>query len=280
MTEGFAAIPNWIIRDVPELTVYDIAVYVALSTHTGHGGITPSHPTIAREARCSERQARKALKHLEELGLIGWEQQRTRTRGQTSNRYILLPHGEDYRHEVPPPPAQHAAPPGTPDRGAPARGADEEEPLEEEPMKKSSSHAKTKPHPMPEGWKPNEGHQEYARQHGLSVFDEYGRFAAWAEANGKEYVNWDAGFRTWLMKAKDYGRGRAGTPPIGHGAGGSTSAPLAVVTAVVTDEQRAEGRRAYEERWRREQAELAERDAEAARLNALADERHRQRNQQ
>lgn len=139
MTEGFAAIPNWIIRDVAELTIYDVAVYVALSSHTGPGGITPKHETIAAEARCSERQARKSLKHLEELGLIAWKGRRS-TQGRTSNEYFLLPHGDaargavtdQTRHTVP-------SPTGTPDRNQPAPRADEEEPLQEEPKKKRSS---------------------------------------------------------------------------------------------------------------------------------------------
>lgn len=95
--EGFAAVPNWMIRD-GSFDGYEIAVYTALASHTGPGGIRPSQATLAREARCSERKVRDTLQKLIERGVI--EVVRRRRRGSGAGRhgaltdgYRLLPHG-------------------------------------------------------------------------------------------------------------------------------------------------------------------------------------------
>ncbi|MFK4760330.1 helix-turn-helix domain-containing protein [Microbacterium sp. ZW T5_45] len=95
--EGFAAVPNWMIRD-ESIDGYEIAVYTALASHTGPGGIRPSQATLAREARCSERKVRDTLQKLIDRGVI--EVIRRRRRGSGAGRhgaltdgYRLLPHG-------------------------------------------------------------------------------------------------------------------------------------------------------------------------------------------
>lgn len=89
--EGFAAVPNWIVRD-ESISLYAVAVYMALASHTGPGGIHPSQATIAREARCSERSVRSALVELEALGVVE-RVRRKDGRGRATNGYVLHPHG-------------------------------------------------------------------------------------------------------------------------------------------------------------------------------------------
>lgn len=88
--EGTAHIPNWLIRD-ERVGVYEIAVYAALASRSGKGGIWPSQATIAGDARCSERQVREALKKLRELGVVSW-QKVTSSKG-VLNVYLLHPEG-------------------------------------------------------------------------------------------------------------------------------------------------------------------------------------------
>lgn len=97
--EGFAAIPNWMIRE-SDLSIYAISVYGALASHTGPGGIHPSQATIAKEARCSERQVRNALNELEQVGVVE-RVRRTNKLGRASSGYVLHPHGHLSVDEAP-----------------------------------------------------------------------------------------------------------------------------------------------------------------------------------
>ena len=88
---GFAAIPNWMIRDY-SVSMYAIAVYGALASHSGPGGIHPSQKVLAQEARCSERQVRYALAELEALGVVE-RVRRKDAKGRAANGYTLHPNG-------------------------------------------------------------------------------------------------------------------------------------------------------------------------------------------
>ncbi|MFE2772264.1 helix-turn-helix domain-containing protein [Microbacterium resistens] len=93
--EGFAAVPNWMIREkrVPRNAVL---VYASLASRSGLGGIHPSQATIAEESGLSERTVRSMLRELEQLGVI---QRMRRTSGKRGrgNRlpdgYTLHPNG-------------------------------------------------------------------------------------------------------------------------------------------------------------------------------------------
>lgn len=138
--EGFAAIPNWMIRD-GRFDIYDIAVYVALASHTGPGGVRPSQATLAAEARCSERQVRTVIQRLVEHGVVEVTRRRrtgagTGRNGALTNGYVLHPHGNLADDEEPAPyagtsdqPAHHDRPTGTAAQITPLI---EEEPVEEE----------------------------------------------------------------------------------------------------------------------------------------------------
>jgi hypothetical protein len=134
--EGFAAVPNWVVRD-EQVSIYAISTYVALASHSGPGGIHPGQATLAREARCSERKVRDALVELEALGVVE-RVRRKDVRGRATNGYVLLPNGrlgaDEERIEV----AAHGA--GTGEvkaHGAGGYGTREQSApyIEEEPVK-------------------------------------------------------------------------------------------------------------------------------------------------
>jgi hypothetical protein len=92
--EGFAAVPNWMIREkrVPRNA---ILVYASLSSRAGMGAIFPSQATIAEESGLSERTVRRMMGHLEELGVI---ERRARRGGEgransKTDAYTLHPNG-------------------------------------------------------------------------------------------------------------------------------------------------------------------------------------------
>jgi hypothetical protein len=58
--------------------------------------------------------------------------------------------------------------------------------------------------PLPATWQPTEEHRAYAYEHDLSLDREAESFRDHADANGRRQVSWDAAFRTWLRKARDY----------------------------------------------------------------------------
>lgn len=57
---------------------------------------------------------------------------------------------------------------------------------------------------LPEDWKPNAKHEALALEAGLSLSDESFRFRNHAMTNDRRTRDWDAAFRMWLSKAKDY----------------------------------------------------------------------------
>lgn len=131
-SEGFAPIPNWLIQD-SDAGVYELAVYAALASHSGKGGIWPSQGTIAKHARCSERQVRDALVKLRALGVVTWEKRRS-SKG-VMNVYLLHPEGHPVTMIPDDPPAPHAGPSGTTCRTHPAPHAGEEEPFKKNPLR-------------------------------------------------------------------------------------------------------------------------------------------------
>lgn len=90
--EGFAAIPNWMIRD-RQVSRRAVLVYASLASRSGLGGIYPSQATIAEESGVSERTARTALAELEQLGVIE-RVRRTDSQGhRLPDGYALHPNG-------------------------------------------------------------------------------------------------------------------------------------------------------------------------------------------
>jgi hypothetical protein len=60
--------------------------------------------------------------------------------------------------------------------------------------------------PIPDDWKPNEGHAELAHRLGVDLAFQAEQFRNHAEANDRRQVRWDATFRQWLNNAPRFGR--------------------------------------------------------------------------
>lgn len=58
--------------------------------------------------------------------------------------------------------------------------------------------------PIPEDWKPNKSHQDFAESHGIDLSTEAFKFRNHAHANDRRQRDWDASFRMWLARSKDY----------------------------------------------------------------------------
>ncbi|GAB3820201.1 helix-turn-helix domain-containing protein [Kribbella italica] len=124
---GFGIVPRHLRG---KLKANEIAVYVALSWRTdAEGGSFPSHATIAEEAGCSVSTVQRALKRLQELGLVVWQSRSRENGAQTSNRYRLDLYGAGLRA----PRSQGPTPSVT--------GTDEREPREREPVTTAAARA-------------------------------------------------------------------------------------------------------------------------------------------
>ena len=224
--EGFAAIPNWMIRD-ERFDIYDLAVYTALASHTGPGGVRPSQATLAVEARCSERKVREVLPRLVEAGVLEITRRRrtgagTGRSGALTNGYVLHPHG---RLAVDEEPARDA---GTSDQ--PARDADqpahgdrpagtgaqitpyiEEEPVEEEPGVEEGPRKRGSRIPDPFVLTAEMKAWAVAEVPGLDVVAHTREFVDhWRAETGAKATkrDWVAAWRNWMRKAHRWNRPR------------------------------------------------------------------------
>lgn len=94
MTEGWAAIPNWIVRD-PQVGPIPLAVYAVIQSHAGSKGTTAlRHKTIAYEAGVSQRSVERAVVLLKALGVLWWEGRKTKD-GFLANVYHPLQEQND-----------------------------------------------------------------------------------------------------------------------------------------------------------------------------------------
>lgn len=89
--EGFAIIPNWVIRET-NLSAYALLVYLVLTSRTNSNGeCWPSLRTIDKESRCSVSSARRAINELVSAGVLTVTRRRRESDGaQTSNIYKVL----------------------------------------------------------------------------------------------------------------------------------------------------------------------------------------------
>lgn len=87
-TEGYAAIPTWMIRD-DSLTAPALLVYASLASRAGFQSVHPGQALIAAEARCSERRVRDALKELEARGLVERVERRFKGGQRAPDGYVL-----------------------------------------------------------------------------------------------------------------------------------------------------------------------------------------------
>lgn len=80
---------------------------------------------------------------------------------------------------------------------------------------RTSSTRKRAKHALPDDWKPNTKHQDYANENGVDLSSEAFRFRNHAHANDRRQVDWDAAFRMWLSKAVDFAPPKPKQRPVG-----------------------------------------------------------------
>jgi len=104
---------------------------------------------------------------------------------------------------------------------------------------KSAPVSRRKPEvPMPAAWAPNERHHEHAKP-GVDVSAEAEAFRFHAQANDRRFRDWDAGFNTWLVKARPVQQ-YPGRRPSGAGPQMSTGEQRALVALELAQRFKAE----------------------------------------
>jgi len=63
---------------------------------------------------------------------------------------------------------------------------------------------------LPDDWLPNATHEQIAVREGVSLPQCLEEFRDYEASNGRKFLDWDAVFRTWLRKAKDFKRSTPG----------------------------------------------------------------------
>lgn len=202
--EGFAAVPNWMVRD-ENVPGRDVLVYASLASRSGLGGIYPSQQTIAKETQLSERTVRTALRELEELGVIQRVTRRATKRGRSTGlttMYTLTPNGNLADEEEPAIIAGRSEGPATEEEGT---GKSEQvallievEPVEVEARKRASR--------IPEPFMLTIEMKAWAAHEtpGLDVEAHTREFVDhWRAASGQSAVkrDWVAAWRNWMRKA-------------------------------------------------------------------------------
>jgi DNA-binding Lrp family transcriptional regulator len=215
MSEGFAAVPNWMIRD-QRFTRKSILVYISLASRSGPGGIYPSQATIATEMGLSERTVRAALKELEQLGVIERIRRRASEGKSTTltTGYMLHPNGT-VGSELP---AMVAAGLELPANSDEATGKIEQvtPSIEEEPVKKKAATPKRASRINPD-FKLDESMLEWARAKApsVSIETETENFVDYWTARpgaGGVKLDWPATWRTWMRRSHERGVERGWTP--------------------------------------------------------------------
>ena len=87
--EGFAMIPNWVVRD-PSMSGNAKLVYIALSGRVGSNGCAwPRHQVLADELGLSVSTVKRALLQLRARGLVSWTPQIRPDNSVSSNSYRM-----------------------------------------------------------------------------------------------------------------------------------------------------------------------------------------------
>jgi hypothetical protein len=224
----FSALPHAILYD-ERLTNGEVVLYAALQAHWWQGGeCWASHGTLARAARCSERQVQRYLRRLVTFGYIV---ERRRGQGQ-AKAYSPVEHDTGVALNTTP--TSPSAPNTTPvspqhDTGVALnttpvsdrrRRIEEDSPKEEdtiafgaadatpEPAKPKATKERSKATLAPETFDLEERHIAYAAGLGFdeaAARRETDKFLAHHRFKGTRGVDWYAGWQNWMRRAVQYG---------------------------------------------------------------------------
>lgn len=199
-----------------------IVLYWLADHHNGEtGDCFPSHKRLAELCECSDRDVRRQINKLVELGLVSIEG-RTRGNGsQTSNAYILHLSGNDAGTNSPPPMDKLSAPPVNicPTHNLVNINLGNEPSLfgPEDPKPAKRKRAVS----LPDGWVPSDRNIEDAMKRGFSTEEinhEAEQFRNYHHAKGSTFKDWDAAWRTWLGNARKFASSRPARGRGGHNA--------------------------------------------------------------
>jgi biotin operon repressor len=191
---GWSSVPNWVIRDAP-LDNAEKLLYIALLNRANAKGESwPSLPTLASDTGLSESTVKRRLAKLEDAGLLSRVHRANADGKQINNLYKVAVWSPNQG--------------GHSDQGGvvTVTGGGGHSDLRST-TQRSTTHRGRKPETtLPDGWSPNEKHRAYANEQRLNLEHEAGQFVAWVQSKDMRYRDWDAAFRTWLGKAKAFGR--------------------------------------------------------------------------
>lgn len=87
MTQGWASIPRWLLYSA-DITANAKLVYVVIQSHVDDRGTAyPSRETIAAEAGLSVATVKRAVRELQQIGVVAAVPRRDRAGRQASNLY-------------------------------------------------------------------------------------------------------------------------------------------------------------------------------------------------
>lgn len=207
---GWAALPNWVVRD-PSLGPYALAILLVISSHVGPNGYALSQALIAQESGCSLATVKRVLTLLRERGLLTVVPTfRGPERGPNLYRLAF-----DIGPGMSPSDrgASQSEPPGLTERAPRSDRAREEEPREEEPVL-ARKRATAAPDRLPlsprmeQWWAENE-------IAGVEPIAETRAFLDYWRARGGTFIDWEAAWRNWMRKAKPHHQPNSAnsTPP-------------------------------------------------------------------
>lgn len=182
-------------------------VLVALADFADEAGTCyPGQERIADMTGMHRSSVVRHLKSLETSGLISRQHRQGRKGQRTSDRYVLhlsnvAPSNVAESNVGESNVASDAGPMSHPAQNQ--RRTMRQEPSVEPPENRQSSLSRRRPQiPIPDDWQPNALHGEQARARGVDVHREAEAFRNHAESVDRRLSSWDAGFRTWLTKAR------------------------------------------------------------------------------
>ena len=206
---------------VQGLPATDKLVLIGLANHAKADGTVayPAVQTLAVYCCASERTVQRALRRLEDEGLISrsdWQPDHIRSDRRPVAYDLNL---DVLRGDILSPRERQDTPRGdtqgrhgvTPraSRGDIALSPEPSLEPSVEPLKENTRpqrNRKRKPEvPLPEGWQPTSAHHDLAASLGVDCLHEAAKFADHAAAKDRRMRDWDAAFRTWLRQARDFG---------------------------------------------------------------------------
>jgi hypothetical protein len=196
--EDRAVDDHWISR----LGTQAWAIYCVLVRQSDAAGLSfPSASRLSALTGLSPREVRSALKVLLTHGLLVQGSNRNHN-VKTVYRVCLPESPPPSPHKTKTPPALAPAP--TPD---PAReflaSLDEGEEDPAVPMRVVAKDSTRKVR-LPTAWAPGDAHRKIAEEEGVDLEREVVLFRDHAEGTGRIMLDWDAAFRTWLRKAREF----------------------------------------------------------------------------